>query len=203
MSVKNKKEKNRLNSTNEYIDNLFKRYSKLNIVRVDLGYKKDVEDYDLDMVLEPLESANRDLKKMLNNRRSKPSIFKDNVGYIIKKEYTEDRGVHFHTTFIFDGQKVKDGATKAKQIGEYWSENITDKRGSYHNCHLNNYKDNGIGLIDYKNKEKIDNLKNGTLKYFCKDEQSIEPVKTKRKERAFIRSPLPKEKIKSGRPRKE
>ncbi|WP_434286064.1 hypothetical protein [Aliarcobacter cryaerophilus] len=39
----NKKTNQRLESTKKYIDDLSKNYSRLNIVRVDLGYKKELE----------------------------------------------------------------------------------------------------------------------------------------------------------------
>ena len=63
---------------------------------------------------------------MLNNRRTKPSIFENMVGYIAKREYTEDKGPHIHTLFIYDGQKVSKDAFKGDQIGAYWKNEITD-----------------------------------------------------------------------------
>ena len=63
-------------------------------VRVDFGYKKD-ENNEVNVTL---EEANKHIDKLLNNRRNN-SIFKDNVGYVIKTEYTEDKGVHNHAVF--------------------------------------------------------------------------------------------------------
>ena len=145
-----KKSNKRLASTTEYIDALSKEHSKLNIVRVDLGYKKPHSDAIT------LEEANQDLERMFNNMHSKPSIFKDKVGYVCKREYTQDKGVHFHTMIIYDGQKVQKDAFKADQIGKYWEE-LTENKGSYHNCHRNTYERNGIGMLDHRdsNKRKI------------------------------------------------
>ena len=91
---------NRLESTKEYLDALQDRYSKLNVIRVDLSYKKPHSDNIT------LDDANDEFNRMLNNRRGN-SIFNNQVGYVCKKEYTQDDGVHFHTVFFYNGQKVK------------------------------------------------------------------------------------------------
>ena len=184
----------RIESSNKYIDELSKKYSKLNIVRIDFSYQKPYSN------TLTLEEANRDLNHMFSNMRSKPSIFKDKVGYMCKREYTEDKGIHFHAIFIYDGQKVQKDAYKAKQIGEYW-EQVTNGRGCYHNCHLNEYKRNGIGMIDHTDSEKRKILEEDVIAYLCKDEQSVEPIKKKTKDRAFTRGTLPKSKGNMGRPR--
>ena len=114
----------RLESTKKYIDALQKEYSKLNIIRVDLAYKKPYSD-DI-----TLEEANSHFSRMSNNKRSKPKVFKGQIGQITKREFTEDKGIHFHTLFIFDGQKVQQDAYKADQIGEYWQNEITQGEGS-------------------------------------------------------------------------
>lgn len=184
----------RRESTKQYIDELSNIYSKLNVVRVDLSYKKP---YSNTMTL---EDANRDLSRMFSNMRSKPSVFKDKVGYVCKREYTKDKGVHFHTIFIYDGQKVQKSTFKAKQIGEYWVQ-VTDEHGSYHNCHLNSYERNGIGILHHGDIDKRKILEEDVVSYLCKDEQSIEPIKKNKKDRAFTRGTLPKSKGNIGRPR--
>jgi hypothetical protein len=192
----NQRTTKRINSTKDYIDKLQDKYSKINTIRVDLAYKKPYSDNIT------LYEANEDLNHMLNNRRSKPSVFKDNVGYICKREYTEDKGLHFHTIFIYDGQKVQNDKHKADQIGAYW-EQITENKGSFHNCNRNGYKDKGIGMLDYKDTEKRKILDENVIPYICKDEQTIENIKTNNKnDRAFTRGTIPKIKdTKLGRPR--
>ena len=93
------KDKRRQTSNEKYVDALQDRYSKLCVVRVDFGYKKD-ENNEVNITL---EEANKHIDKLLNNRRNN-SIFKDNVGYVIKTEYTEDKGVHNHAVLFFDGK---------------------------------------------------------------------------------------------------
>lgn len=192
--MSNKKANKRLDGTKEYIDALSKQYSKLNIVRVDLAYKKPHSDNIT------LEDANNDINRMLNNRRSKPSVYKDQVGYILKREYTEDKGVHLHALFIYDGQKVQKEGHKATQIGKYW-EQLTDGKGSFHNCHNNKYAHNGIGILDHRDSDKRKMLDEDVVSYLCKDEQAIEPVKENKKARAFTRGTIPKCKGNIGRPR--
>ncbi|PHR69896.1 MAG: hypothetical protein COA66_13790 [Arcobacter sp.] len=192
--LKDKKVNKRLESTKKYIDALSAKYSKLNVIRIDLGYRK-LHNNKISQ-----NDASADFSRMLNNRRGKQTVFGEQVGYICKKEHTEDKGSHFHVIFFFNGNKVLKDAYKAKQIGEYW-EHLTDKKGSYHNCHLNKYKDNGIGVIEHSNIEKRKNL-DKAVSYLCKEDgQEIE--KSNKKDRAFIRGTIPKEKNKLGRKRKD
>ena len=193
--MKDKTTKKRIKSTITYMDDLSNNYSKLNIVRVDLAYKKPYSD---DVTL---EDANKDFKHLLDNMSSKPKIFEHVVGYVCKREYTEDRGVHFHTMFICDGQKVKNDAYKADQIGKYW-EQITKGDGSYHNCNRNKYEQNGIGMLDHKDKEKRKILDEKVIPYLCKEEQSIEPIKSSNRTKAFSRGVVKIKESKKGRPRK-
>ena len=190
MAISNK----RLHSTKEYIDTLQEKHSKLNIIRVDLSYKKPHSEHIT------LEDANNDLNRMFNNMRSKPSVFKDKVGYVCKKEYTEDKGVHIHALFFYDGQKVLKDAHKADQIGKYW-EQLTDNKGSFHNCNRDNYKYNGIGMLEYRDSDKRKILDERVISYLCKDEQDIELIKQNKKDRAFTRGAMPKSRGNIGRPR--
>lgn len=180
-------------SAKQYLDALQERYSKLCIVRLDLGYKK---------VEVSLDEATNDYNHMMNNKRSKPSVFKDQVGQLCLKEYTPDKGVHYHTVFIYDGNKVQKGSYKADQIGEYWRQ-ITKEKGSYHNCHRNTYKHNGLGVLDYKDTEKRKIVDDKVIHYLCKEDekQDISAIKTNKKDRAFTRGTLPKSKDNMGRPR--
>ena len=191
----NKKTNRRLESTKKYIDDLSKKYSKLNIVRVDLGYTKE------DSKSITFEDASKDLNKMLNNTRSKPTVFGAMVGYITKKELGEDKGVHIHTLFIYDGNKVREDITKAEQIGEYWKKDITKGKGLFHNCSKNEYKNKGIGIIDHRDKEKRKILDENVLPYLCKDEQNENTLKTNSKDRTFTRGIVKKTKSNAGRPR--
>ena len=184
----------RLSSTRKYIYDLLEVYSKINIVRIDVAYKKPYSD------IITLDEAYADLNHILNNTRSNKTIFGHMVGYIIKREYTVDRGMHFHTVFIFDGQKMQKDVYKAEQIGEYWMK-VTNNRGSYHNCNRNNYNNQGTGIVNYYDYEKIDVLKKYVLPYLCKTEQDIGTISNGKKYKAFTRGVAPKVNRSAGRPR--
>ena len=190
-----KTNKKRITSTKEYIDALQEKHSKLCVVRLDMGYKKP---YSEEM---SFEEVNKDINRNLNNRRNNQSIYEHNVGYILKKEYTEDKGIHIHGIFIFDGQKVQKDVHKADQIGRYWQEQITKGKGTYYNCNKNSYPEHGIGMIDYSDKEKRENL-DKAISYLCKDEQHINEDLDKNF-RSIVRGAKPKKKTNAGRPRKK
>ena len=189
----NKKARRRQNSNVAYIDALQANYSKLCAVRLDLSYKKP---YSEEITL---EEATKDLNRLLNNRRSKPSIFEHNIGYIVKKEYTEDKSIHLHAFFMFDGQKVLKDAHKADEIGNYFVNDITKGKGTYYNCNRNNYPEHGIGMLDHRDTEKRKHL-DKAMAYLSKDEQHIDSLSDK-KERSFVRGTIPKSKGNMGRPR--
>ena len=188
----------RKKSSEKYIDALIENNSKLCAIRVDLKYKQEFsKDVSLDVI-------NKDLKRMLDNRRNNKTIFGNNLGYIIKKEVSDKGNLHLHALFLEDGNKVQKAAYKADQIGKYWSEDITKGKGCYENCNKNKYEKNGIGMVDYTDEEKINNLKKHAVSYFYKtDKQSIDEIKTNPKDRAIVRGTIPKPKSKAGRPRKD
>lgn len=192
-------ENKRVESTKAYVDSLQDKYSKLNVIRLDLAYQKP---HSNDITL---DDANKHFNRMLNNRRSN-NIFVDNVGYLCKKEYTEDKGVHFHTVFFYNGQNIKNDVLKAKQIGEYWNDTITDEKGSYHNCNINadeNYgKKNAVGMLNHTDTERREKL-DEAISYLCKEDkkQDLNPIKSNNKDRAFARGIMPKKKSNKGRPR--
>lgn len=193
----NKKVNKRIESTKKYMDEFQKENSKLNIIRLDLGYTKP---YSSEVTF---EEASNDLARMQNNMRSKPAVFKDKLGHIIKREYTEEKGIHFHAILIYDGQKVQNSTFKADQIGHYWENEITQGQGSYHNCHRNKYDRNGIGMLDHKDSDKRKILDENVIAYLCKDDQTIDSVKSNQKDRAFTRGTIVKSKKKLGRPREK
>ncbi|MDF1875202.1 inovirus-type Gp2 protein [Sulfurimonas sp. SAG-AH-194-I05] len=190
-------EKKRLNSTKKYIDMLTEEHSKLNVIRVDLSYHGDNGKNIT------AEEANKDMNRLFSNMRSKPSIFIDKVGYVMKREYTEDKGMHFHAVFFFNGQKVLKDAHKADEIGAYWSKNITKERGVYHNCNNSKYKNHGIGMLEHRDSEKRKILDTKVIAYLTKEEQTIAPIKENKHTKSFTRGTIPRKKTKLGRPRIE
>ncbi len=191
-----RKSKRMLESTANYIDQLLEINSKIQVIRLDLGYRKEYANQT------SLDQTNQDLNHLLNNRRSKPSIFENMIGYIAKREFTEDRGPHIHSLFIFDGQKVSKDAHKGDQIGGYWNQ-ITNGQGIFHNCNRekSKYADCALGMIDHADGAKRTALKNKVVAYLCKEEQSIDQIKLSGNERSFTRGIAPRKRSNAGRPR--
>lgn len=194
----NNKEQNRLKSTKQYLDALQRKHSKLLIVRVDLAYGENEKV--------SFEQANKDFNRLLNNRRGKPKIFKNNIGYTKMVEYTEKKGIHFHTAFIFDGQKVSKDQIKGEQLGIHWRDSITKGKGVYYNCNRNDYGvSHGIGMLEHHDKEKRKKV-DEALAYLCKDDknQDIQKVNSNNTTiKQFRRGRMPQSISKQGRPRKE
>ena len=92
--------KRRKESTEKYIDAILDNNSKICGVRVDLKYKQEfAKDVTLDVI-------NKDLKRMLDNRRNNKTIFGNNLGYIIKKEVTINvTYITFLLLFLFISSK--------------------------------------------------------------------------------------------------
>lgn len=188
--------KQNYDSAVDYLNALFDRYSKLQVLRVDLSYKKEHAN------TVTLKEAKEDLQHLLNNRRSKPSLFADCVGHIWKLESTPEKGPHLHTAFLYDGNKVRKDAYKASMIGKYWMDDITKGRGLSFNCNgkQDEYQKNGIGNICHTDEEKRSHLLNEVLPYLTKETQSIDSLKSG-KERCFGKGVVPKRTSKKGRPR--
>lgn len=184
-------------STATYIDDLFDVYSKMQFIRLDLSYTKEHAREA------SLEEINQDLTHLLNNRRTKPSIFENMVGYIAKREYTKEKGPHIHSIFIYDGQKIRKDAHKGDQIGQYWKSEITNGKGIFHNCNRekDKYAECALGLIEHTDDAKRTVLKEKAIAYLCKEEQSVDPIKQSGNERSFTRGIAPRKKSNAGRPR--
>lgn len=194
---KSRNSKRMAQSTAKYVDQLFDNTSKIQVIRLDLGYKKEnAKDATLNKI-------KNDFSHLLNNRRTKPSIFEHMIGYIAKHEFTEEKGPHLHGALFYDGHKVSKDAFKGDQIGEYWCNQITNGTGIYHNCNRakDKYSDCALGMIDHTDEAKRAALIEKAVGYLCKDEQSIDPIKQSGHERSFTRGIAPRRKSNAGRPR--
>jgi len=184
-------------SSAKYIEELYSKYSRLLVLRVDLGYKKGIAD-DVTVDLAHLHR-----KKMLNNMRSN-RIFENLVGYIWKLEYGESKGLHFHVVLFYDGARVKKDAYLAELIGRYWVDQITRGSGTFYNCNRSKakYKNCGIGMISHFDAEKREFLL-FAVRYLTKKDQYLR-LKSRGRTRIFGRGELPKQRIGgAGRPRKQ
>lgn len=181
----------------EYSDGLFAHYARLEVIRIDFGYKQEHAQ------LITAEAVKADLEHFLNNRRGNKRLFAAWVGYIYKIEAGAEKGCHIHLILFFDGSKVHKDSYLANEIGKYWQE-ITDGRGIFYNCNAskNKYKRLGIGTINHTDVEKRANLLYA-IKYLTKKEQYLRSTKAGSTCRVFGKGVLPKTKNAAGRPRKK
>lgn len=141
----------------EYVEALFERYSRLLVLRLDLGYQKQ---YSKTTQVE----AKRDRERLFENARSN-KLFGDVVGYIWKLEHGPDKGFHYHVMLFFDGSKVREDITLACLIGKYWVDVVTKGRGLYFNCNASKwrYRKCGVGMISHADNLLREGLRNAVV----------------------------------------
>lgn len=182
----------------KYVDKLFERYSRLLVLRIDLSYFKG-----FNIGIETLE---KDLARFYANMRHN-KLFQGKVGHINKIENGAEKGAHAHLILFFDASKRQGDFILARDIGEYWNNQITKGIGMCWNCNTAANKQDlqrkgrlGIGEIHESEIEKITNLKY-IIRYFCKSEQFIKPIT--RKKMKLLRKGIPAKQTgrKRGAPR--
>ena len=179
------------------IDQIFTQYSKVLAIRIDLSFQ-----YDLAHTMSR-EDAVWYLQKLRNNIRNN-QLFQHLITYFSKLEYGEMKGWHFHFCFCFNGQQNKNAPWFANCIGAYWSQVIVGNQlGLFYSCHQKDYDQNGIGLINYFDTEKIHVFKS-IIAYLCKIDQTTlnQFSDLPKNPRTFFKGQLPEappEKL--GRPR--
>jgi Inovirus Gp2 len=188
-----------------FMKEVWQRYADLNIVRIDLEYKKynpywfelgTSNDISVDLAIEH--------RGVFLERLDRHPLLAKKLGYIMKLEYGFRGGLHFHVLLIFNGQSVQDDIGYGRLACELWAE-VTDGRGKGWNC--NSHKDRyarmgtlGIGRIRHYETELRQHLLEDVLDYFTKLDALR---KLKLGNRALVKSlsPLPKA-DERGRPRK-
>jgi len=169
----------------QYINALFRLYSKLLVVRVDLGYLAEEADRIT------FEKANDDITRFVNRHHWYPE-FQNWVGFVIGREYgagsesengERGRGYHFHCYVFFYGQKEKNDKRLADAMITYWNNRIVNRRNTpederiktwTHNCHMRDdqYAYSGIGRIAHSDEVKRTNLLYALL-YLTKNSQEL------------------------------
>lgn len=202
-SVTNLKKKisNNKNSLLKYINALFNAHSRLLVIRLDLSYKKKPTPYlKKHEFCEQLEKAQEHRHKLIQHLKRKQ--LKDAfVGYAWKLEYGLEKSFHYHMIFFLDGSKYKKDVEIAKSIGEYWVEQVTEGNGLYWNCNANqdSYRANGIGTVNYYDKDKRKNLEQASL-YLVKPDYFVR-VFMPNGGKAYDRGQMPKNIETRGRKR--
>jgi hypothetical protein len=143
----------------KYVDSFFNHYTKLLIVRVDLGYLNESKQ-QID-----IRQFYSDFEVMRNRISNQDTIFNHLHGYAWALEQAKDRGYHVHLLLIYDGAKVQSDSFYAQRVGETWQQ-ITKGHGSYFNLHSGEYIhelrmagcDIGLGMLSRKNEGDWDRL---------------------------------------------
>ena len=146
-----------------YMSQMLNHYSRLLIVRVDLGYSKDTNH------LVSIETFHKHLKKLRELIGKKESCFEELEGNVIALEQGHDRGYHVHLLLMFDGSERCKDTYIGQLVGEKW-QNITGGLGSYYNCNNTHYKKKqealgrlGIGMIHRRNPKEVHNAISASL----------------------------------------
>lgn len=146
-----------------YMNQMLNHYSRLLIVRVDLGYSKDT------IHRVSIETFHKHLKKLRELIGKTESCFEELEGHVIALEQGHDRGYHVHLLLLFDGSKRCKDTYIGKLVGEKWQK-ITGGLGRYYNCNNPSYKKEqealgrlGIGMIHRRNPKEVQNAISASL----------------------------------------
>jgi len=183
-----------------YITRQFDSCARLLVLRLDLGYKKGARP--------DFATAEGDLARFFANRRHN-RLFLGLRGYVVKVEFGIDHGIHFHLLLFFDGSiRAKHAdAYLCEQLGEYWNNTVTKRRGRYWNGNSKTEKEKyavlkalAVGKIHATDEHTRSNILK-VIKYFCKKEQFFKP-KTSPKAKLLRKGAMPSlPSVKRGRPR--
>ncbi|EPY8494707.1 inovirus-type Gp2 protein [Pseudomonas aeruginosa] len=187
-------------SLEEFVDSLFERYSRLLVLRLDIGYSLSyLQSQSWVMSLERVKKDFSVFLRLISRGRLKDTL----RGYIWKLEFGPSKQYHYHVMVFLDGAKHQEDIRLCEELGEIWKVKVTAGDGVYFNCNRKKYryKRNGTGMVAWDDAVKIDNLK-WAGKYLVKKDLLIRPNLLD-KERMFGKSAVPGPSKKVGRPRKK
>lgn len=141
---------------------LFERYSKLLMLRVDFSYLQDSDSHgDGD-----IHSTVADITLMLQRSGDINGL----VGYAWVLEQTEQHGYHIHAAFYLNGQKHRQVWTVFEALRDTWKY-VTWEEGHAHRCEpKEHYKVRGEWVTAYDDIKGRKNMRY-ILSYLSKQEQ--------------------------------
>lgn len=148
--------KRRAESLYDYISDLKIAHSKIMIVRLDLYYHQE-----LIQSIRSQQNVVADWSQLLAFARKS---YKGNfLGYAMKIEFGNDRGVHVHSIFIMNGSKLERDVKVARSLGHHWVKDVVPGIGRYFNCnektHQEKYKWRAVGTFTKMDEEFQNGLK--------------------------------------------
>lgn len=142
--------KRRAESLYDYISDLKIAHSKIMIVRLDLYYHQE-----LIQSIRSQQNVVDDWSRLLAFARKK---YKQNfLGYAMKIEFGDDRGIHIHSIFIMNGSNLERDVKVARSLGHHWVKDVVPGIGRYFNCnektHQEKYKWRAVGTFTKMDEE--------------------------------------------------
>jgi len=185
------------------VDGLFRRRSRILVVRLVLSYRMGTTSFaprsisDLfNHVSEQQAREHRDEFIRVLKRKYRVPL----PTYAWKEELGQFTSYHYHLLLFFDGSVAHDGFSVGNEICNCWIDVITGRKRRFHNCNASKHCNQGIGIINYYDTDKIKALKELVIPYLTKSDYFVRLVS---KGRIFGKGGLPKaEGNKRGRPRK-
>ncbi|WP_162270233.1 YagK/YfjJ domain-containing protein [Bordetella ansorpii] len=191
-SAKNKRELDR------YVDAIFEKRARLLVVRVDLTYRKRVDDPGAIERRLQMSLVKNDWSKMysaLQNDLSEIEL----EGFAYKIEYGPEKKFHIHIMLLLDGSKVRKDVLIARKVGECWQRIVPDGQGLYFNCNAKKYKYAALGPIDWSDEKKREILSEFVVSYLTKPDMYLPLVMNG--ERRFGKGNTPRKVSQRGRRR--
>lgn len=186
-------------SLDGFVDSLFERYSRLLVLRLDIGYSLSyLQSQSWVMSLGRVKKDFSVFLRLLNRGRLKDTL----CGYIWKLEFGPSKQYHYHVMIFLDGAKHQEDINLCEELGEIWKGKVTAGDGVYFNCNRKKYRyrRKGIGMVAWNDTAAVDNVK-WAGEYLVKKDLLIRPNLLD-KERTFGKSALPEPGRKMGRPRR-
>jgi hypothetical protein len=185
-------------TVNEHVDALFGCYSRMVVIRLDLGYSREYCASLTGVVsIERVKKDFVELNRIIKRGRLKGGI----CGFVWKLEFGPVKQFHYHWMIFLDGSKFREDVTIAKEIGEIWKNIVTGGDGCYFNCNARKhlYRYPALGMIKWDSVVEVDNVKRAAS-YLVKLDLLVRP-NLLGGERTFGKSGSPSKKSLAGRPR--
>lgn len=195
-------------SMENYIDSLFCVYSRLLVLRIDLGYRKGFFD-----TIDEGRGAGEDRINYFANiftvhrekfiRKCQGISKLAMVGHVWKLEYGVEKGYHFHLMLFLNGARVRQDVVIAKKICSLWNDVITDGEGVSYNCNRgkDSYKYSCIGMVNHDDVSAREGFRRAAI-YLTKVDRYVSVLLPENR-RTFGKGASPKVKYNTtGRPRR-
>ena len=167
-----------------HVDNLFNRYSKLILLRIDFAYRKHSPEF----TQQDIHGLCSDMVQLENWLSGITGI----AGYTWVAEYGTEHHYHAHCAIFINAQLRNKAWPVFQEIAEFW-ESVTDNEGYAHRCTPHPYyKARSEEMTRHDNKTGVDAMKY-ILSYMAKTAQKPDGVH-------FRFSSIPA-RSRSGRPR--